>query len=107
MTTRRRRRGDLGSSTAEWHPVGMGKRLIRPLKFATAAAFVLAVAGAVIPRDVGDVAAGAMIAFLMAVPLLRLAFFVIRWWQIGDRRFAAVALLLLVEIGAGAALALA
>lgn len=102
----RQERGSESHATA-WHPVGMGKRLVRPLRWATAGAFALAVAGAVLPGAVGDAAAGAMIGLLMAVPLLRLAFFVARWWQIGDRRFAVVALLLLVEIGAGAAVALA
>ena len=90
-----------------WHPIGMGKKLVRPLRLAALGTFVLAVAAASSPGDVGDTLGGAMVAFLVAVPLLRVAFFAARWWQIGDRRYALVALVLLLEIGTGALLAMA
>ncbi|HLG00041.1 MAG TPA: hypothetical protein VI916_06195 [Acidimicrobiia bacterium] len=83
----------------------MGKKLIRPLRIAGFLVFLLAVAAA-IPSSAAEVAGVVMVGVLVAAPLLRVAFFVGRWWQIGDRRFAMIALLLLVEIGAGTALAL-
>lgn len=93
--------------TAAWHPVGMGKKLVRPLRVAALAAFALAVAAAGAPGPAGDALAGALVAVLVAAPLMRVAFFVGRWWQIGDRRYAVVALALLAEIALGAALATA
>ena len=89
-----------------WHPIGMGKKLVRPLRLAAMAAFVLAVGAAASPGAVGDALGAALVALLVAAPLVRVGFFVGRWWQIGDRRYAIVSLVLLVEIGAGALLAL-
>lgn len=89
-----------------WHPVGMGMRLVRPLRLVALAAFALAVAAAAVPGATGEALGAALVALLVAALLLRVAFFVGRWWQIGDRRYALVALLLLTEIAAGTAVAL-
>lgn len=90
-----------------WHPVGMGKKLIRPLQIAGFLVFLLAVGAAALPSRAGEAVGAVMVGVLVAAPLLRVAFFVGRWWQIGDRKFALIALVLLVEVGTGTAIALA
>ncbi|MFM9085703.1 MAG: hypothetical protein ACKORC_04445 [Acidimicrobiia bacterium] len=65
---------------------------------------VLAAVGAVVPA--ARWLAGVAIGVLVASPLARVAWLARRWWAIGDRRFAlvAVALLALVAVGPLAAL---
>lgn len=95
------------SAPGSWHPQGMGKKLIGPLRIAAASAFFLAVGGALAPGDLGGALRGVLVGLLVATPILRVGFFAGRWWQIGDRRFALAALLLLIEVGAGTLLAAA
>jgi len=78
--------------------------LIAPLRGVAAAAFVLALLGALAPREAAERAAGVLLAVLIGVPLLRVAFFGGRWWQLGDRKYALIAALLMLEIGVSAVL---
>ena len=73
----------------------------RAMRVAAVIAFVLAVSGALLPGDAGRMAAGAVVAFIVAVPLLRVLSVCVHWVRTGDRRFAGVAcgLLLIVAVG--------
>jgi hypothetical protein len=73
-----------------------------------AAAFIallLAVVGAFAPGRAGRLAAGSMVAFIVAVPLLRVLGLGIHWLRLGDRRFAVAAMGLLTIVAVGAVIA--
>jgi hypothetical protein len=76
------------------------------LRGAVLVAFALAVAGAVLPGRAGRVAAGCMVAVIVAVPLVRVLALGGHWWRLGDRRFAGAAVGLLAIVGIGALLAM-
>lgn len=59
----------------------------------------------VLPGTAGVAVATAVVAVVVATPLLRVAWLVWRWHQEHDRRFVTIGLVLLAVIGAGAALA--
>lgn len=80
------------------------RRLARFLRVAVMATFAIAVAALVLPGRAGTVLGVAMVAVLVAVPLIRLAWLARRWLGRGDRRFALVALLLGLIVSAGAVL---
>lgn len=82
-------------------PRGRGRRLIRPLQIASVGAFGLGLAGALLPRDTGRVAGLLLLALLVATPAARVLFLAQRWWRLGDRRYASVALALVGTIAAG------
>lgn len=77
----------------------------RAMQLATVVAFGLAVVGALLPNGVGHAAAVAVVAFIVAVPLLRVLTLGIHWLRLGDRRFAGVALGLLLIVAVGSAIA--
>lgn len=69
--------------------------LARALRVLLVSGAVLAVA-ALAPGPVGAVSGRALLGVLIGAPLLRVAYLSVRWARLGDRRFAAVGLLLLV-----------
>lgn len=73
----------------------------RAMRVAAIVAFALAAIGALLPGDVGRMVAGAVVAFIVAVPLLRVLSLGVYWLRTGDRRFAGMAcgLLLIVAVG--------
>jgi len=73
----------------------------RAMRVAAIVAFALAAIGALLPGDAGRMAAGAVVAFIVAVPLLRVLSLGVHWLRTGDRRFAGMAcgLLLIVAVG--------
>lgn len=77
----------------------------RAMQIAAIVAFGLAAVGALLPGAVGRAAAIAVVAFIVAVPLLRVVSLGVHWQRIGDRRFAGVALGLLVIVATGSVIA--
>lgn len=80
------------------------RRLARFLRVGVTTAFAVAVAALVTPGRLGTALGVAMVAVLVAVPLIRLGWLARRWLRKGDRRFALVALLLGLIVSAGAVL---
>ena len=68
-------------------------------------AAVLVLGALLLPERVGEVAGGALLVVLVATPVLRVAWFVQRWYRRGDVKFALVGAAVLVVVGAGAGLA--
>ena len=89
------------------HPlVGRQRHLVTFLRVALVVAVVLALGGVVLPGDAGRTAGVAVVATLVAVPVVRVAWLLVRWVPRGDRRYAEVAAALLVVVACGAAAAL-
>ncbi len=81
-------------------------RLSSALGIAVNVAAVLVLGALLLPERVGEVAGGALLVVLVATPLLRVAWFVQRWYRRGDVKFALVGASVLVVVGVGAGLAL-
>jgi hypothetical protein len=62
--------------------------LSKILMVALIATFACALGGAFIPGPVGMVSGTACIVILIAAPVLRVAWLVVDWTRIGDRKFA-------------------
>jgi hypothetical protein len=60
-----------------------------------AAVVVLCVAALLGPEPVAGSAGAGLLALLVAIPLVRVTWLVVRWFRKGDPRFAAVGLFLL------------
>lgn len=89
------------------HPlVGRQRHLVVFLRASTIVAFVLAVGGLILPGRAGTVAGTLLVATLIGVPLVRVAWLCLRWIRRGDVRFALTAggLLAIVAVGALTAL---
>ena len=84
------------------HRVGRQARLLLFLRAATVVAMVLAVVALLVPGSGGRAAGYAVVATLVVVPLLRVAWLAQRWARRGDWRYATVACGLLVIVGAAA-----
>jgi hypothetical protein len=84
--------------------VGRQRYLTGFLRIATVVVLASAVLGVVLRDDAGQAAATVMVALLIAIPLVRLVWLVLRWLHKGDRRFAALAVLLILLVGVGAVL---
>lgn len=84
---------------------GLVRRWSAWLERAAVGAFVLAAAAVAVPGDVGEALAVALVALLVATPLVRVALAAVRFSRIGDRRYALVATALLVIVAAGSAVA--
>ncbi|HVW33106.1 MAG TPA: hypothetical protein VHL53_11245 [Acidimicrobiia bacterium] len=98
---RRRRTIDLR------HPeVVRYERMIGALRLLLRVAFVTALAGLLLPDPAGDVAAAVAVVIVVAAPLVRVGWLAIRWYRRGDRRFAAVAVALLLVVAIGSVLAI-
>ena len=85
---------------------GRFERLSTALSVAVAVAAVLVLGALLLPGRAAEVTGGALVAVLIAAPLLRVAWFVHRWFRRGDPRFAFVGLGVLGVVAAGALLAL-
>lgn len=72
------------------------------LGWALLVAAVLAVAAVVLPAPVGVWAGAALVATLVAVPLARVLWLVVRWARRGDRRYALIGTGVIVVIATGA-----
>jgi len=80
--------------------------LPRLVKVATVVALVAAAVGTFTSGRWSSAFGGLAVAVIVATPLLRVAMLGVQWARIGDRRFAAAALGLLLVTAAGAGLAL-
>lgn len=78
------------------------RRLARFLRVGAIVAFWVALVALLLPGRAGTAFGVAMVAVLVAVPLIRLGWLARRWLRRGDRRFALVAVLLAVIVSAGA-----
>jgi len=83
------------------------KGIVTLLRVGAVAALVLGVLGALLPGDAGTVAATGAVAVVVTTPLARVGWLSVRWARLHDRRFAALAAVLLVVIAAGTAIGLA
>jgi hypothetical protein len=72
------------------------------LRGATAIAVVGSAIAVLVPGRVGQAAGAAVVATLVAAPLLRVLWLAVRWVRRGDLLFAGVAGVLLVIVGAAA-----
>jgi hypothetical protein len=89
------------------HPlVGRQTLLVQALRGLGIAAWVLALAGLLLPGDIGRIAAGGLVALLVAAPIARVAWLCARWIRRGDPRFALLAGVLIVIVLSGGAIAL-
>lgn len=86
--------------------VGRQRRLVAALRAAVGVAFATAVVGLLGPGRVGRVGALAFLATLVATPIARVVWLLVRWIRRGDRRFASAAAALLLVVGAAAVSAL-
>jgi hypothetical protein len=82
------------------------ERIIWALRISTRVTLVAALAGTFIPGETGRSASAVAVGLVIAAPLLRVSWLAYRWWRWGDRAFASVAVLLLVVVGTGTAIAL-
>lgn len=79
-----------------------GIRQAAALRLATRSAYALAIVGVLGLGTVSTAAATAALSIIVAAPLIRVAWLIVRWLQEGDRRFAALGGLLLVLVVLGA-----
>ena len=82
------------------------RTLSKILMVALVVTFVCALGGAFIPGPVGTVSGTACIVFLIAAPVLRVAWLVVDWTRIGDRRFALIGGALLFVLATSGTIAL-
>ncbi len=82
------------------------RTLSKILMVALVATFVCALGGAFIPGPVGTVSGTACIVFLIAAPVLRVAWLVVDWTRTRDVKFALLGCALLVVLAASGAIAL-
>lgn len=75
------------------------------LSWVTRLLLALGVGSAILPGASGRALAVAAVSVVIAVPLLRVAWLVLRWWQERDRRFLLAGVALLCVVAAGAVLA--
>jgi hypothetical protein len=68
------------------------------------AVVVLCLVALLAPGEVAGSAAAGMLALLVAIPLIRVVWLVIRWFRRGDLRFAAIGLFVLAVAASGWAL---
>ena len=82
------------------------RTLSKILMVALVVTFVCALGGAFIPGPVGTVSGTACIVFLIAAPVLRVAWLVVDWTRTRDVKFALLGCALLVVLAASGAIAL-
>ena len=81
------------------------ERMVLALRFVRRVALGAALAGMLLPDPAGDAASLAAVVIVVAAPLVRVAWLAIRWYRRDDRRYAAVAGLLLFIVLTGSGLA--
>jgi hypothetical protein len=69
------------------------------LRAALVLAFVLSLAGALLPGRVGEVSEIMGLTVLIGAPVVRVAWLTVDWFREGDRRFAALGMVLLAVLG--------
>jgi hypothetical protein len=77
------------------------------LTLLTTSVLVLSTLATLLPGPAGDGLGVAVVAAIVAAPLARVAWLVLRWWQEGDRRFVLTGAALLAIVATGALLTLA
>ncbi|MEL7206791.1 MAG: DUF1634 domain-containing protein [Actinomycetota bacterium] len=87
------------------HRVGRQRRLLAFLRIATVVSALTALVGVIVPGSVGRAAAGATVAALIAVPVVRVLWLTRRWAVKRDWRYVATAVGLLAILGTGALVA--
>jgi hypothetical protein len=86
------------------HPlIGRQRHLVTALRVGALVAFAAALVGLLAPARVGDPAGRAFLVLLVALPLGRLVWLLVRWVRRRDLRFASVAALLLAVVAFAAA----
>ena len=87
---------------------GHGPRLVRRRVLVRVLVILLGMLAAlslltvVLPPPAEQPLAVATVALLLAIPVARVGWLGVRWWRLGDRRFALVAVALLAVIAAAA-----
>lgn len=71
------------------------RTLVRALAALAALLAVSALVTVVLPAPADRTAAGVTVGLLLAIPVIRVSWLGVRWWRLGDRRFALVTLALL------------
>lgn len=82
-----------------------GRWQVPVLAWLTRVVIVVALAGGLIGHDVGRVLAVAAIAAIVAAPLLRICWLMLRWTQEHDHRFVIAGALMLAVVATGGILA--
>jgi hypothetical protein len=82
------------------------RRLIRFLRVAATAVFVLALVSLLLPGEAGRVAADLMVVVVVGAPIVRVLWLAQRWTRRKDWRFVAAAAGLLLVVATGAAVGL-
>ena len=76
--------------------------LVRVLAVLLGVLATLALLTVVLPPPAEESLAVATVALLLAIPVVRVAWLGVRWWRLGDRRFALVAAALLAVVALAA-----
>ncbi len=75
--------------------IGRQRYLTAALTVCVALTVAAAAAALVLPGEAGSVAGRVMVGLLIGAPVLRVAWLLVRWLRLGDRRFALAATALL------------
>lgn len=81
------------------------ERIIWAMRITIRVTLVAALIGTFVPGELGRAASAAAVGFIIAAPLVRVAWLAYRWWRWGDRAFASVAASLLLIVATGTAVA--
>lgn len=91
----------MGAGPAPNKRRGRQRFLIVYLRVTLIAAFLIGVAELLLPTETQDEAGIVMVAVLIAAPLGRVVWLIVRWLRIGDWRFALVGAVLLGVVATG------
>jgi len=91
----------IGVGPAPNHRRGRQRFLIVYLRVTLIGAFLIGVAELLLPTETQDEAGVVMVAVLIAAPLGRIVWLLVRWLRIGDWRFALVGAVLLGVVATG------
>jgi hypothetical protein len=81
------------------------ERIIWAMRITIRVTLAAALIGTFAPGELGRIASAAAVGFIIATPLVRVAWLAYRWWRWGDRAFASVAASLLLVVATGTAIA--
>lgn len=97
--------GDGGMPGPPRNPrVGRQAVLVRFLRATIVVVALASLTELLVPPGLRHAAGVAMVSVIIAAPLARVVWLVVRWWRLGDRRFAAVGLALLLVVASSALL---